>query len=123
MAGGPFKPVLLNSAVATRSLSARAPLVFLNACRSAGVSPEYSRMIGWAEQFMGAGAGAFVGTLWPVRSETASSFAELFYENLRAGDTLGIATQKARLSASKLGRMDPTWLAYSVYGDPDAVAA
>jgi hypothetical protein len=123
MSGGPFEPVLLNSAVATRSLSARTPLVFLNACRSAGVSPEYSRMIGWAEQFMGAGAGAFVGTLWPVRSETASNFAEHFYENLRAGDTLGIATQKARLSASKLGEMDPTWLAYSVYGDPDAVAA
>jgi len=38
MAGGPFVPTLLNRAVTTRSLAARSPLVFINACRSAGAA-------------------------------------------------------------------------------------
>ncbi|MFC3455017.1 CHAT domain-containing protein [Amycolatopsis speibonae] len=122
MSGGTFVPTLLNSAVVQRSLAPRNPLVFLNACRSAGAVPEYSRMMGWAQQFMAAGAGAFVGTLWPIRSETASRFAETFYQQLRAGDPLGAAAHKARLTASGQDEIDPTWLAYTVYGDPDATA-
>jgi len=41
-------------------------------------------MMGWASQFMAAGAGAFLGTLWPVRSSRASVFAEAFYAALVA---------------------------------------
>jgi ubiquitin-like protein Pup len=82
MAGGAFVPQLLNSAVARRRLADRSPLVFVNACRSAGVAAEYTRMMGWAGQFMAAGAGAFIGTLWPVRSTRASQYAEAFYAAL-----------------------------------------
>ena len=120
MADGAFVPQLLNSAVGRRCLAARSPLIFVNACRSAGVSAEYTQMMGWASQFMAAGAGAFVGTLWPVRSSRASSFAEAFYAVLMTGEDLGQATLTARKAAKD--DADPTWLAYSCYGDPTALA-
>ena len=120
MVDGAFVPQLLNSAVGRRCLAARSPLIFVNACRSAGVSAEYTQMMGWASQFMAAGAGAFLGTLWPVRSSRASLFAEAFYMALMAGEDLGRAT----LTARKVARdnADPTWLAYTCYGDPAALA-
>jgi ubiquitin-like protein Pup len=120
MAGGAFVPQLLNSAVAQRRLAARSPLVFVNACRSAGVAAEYTRMMGWAGQFMAAGAGAFIGTLWPVRSTRASLFAEAFYAALADGQNLGQASLAARVATRD--DADPTWLAYTTYGDPAAVA-
>jgi hypothetical protein len=121
MGGGPFVPGLLNRAVTTRSLAQRSPLVFINACRTAGAIPEYTRLMGWAEQFMAAGAGAFVGTLWAVRSDSALTFAEAFYDALLAGQTLGQAGRTARLTTAA-NVSDPTWLAYTVYGDPAAGA-
>jgi serine/threonine protein kinase len=119
MVGGALVPQLLNSAVGRRCLAARSPLIFVNACRSAGVSAEYTQMMGWASQFMAAGAGAFLGTLWPVRSSRASMFAEAFYAALVAGADLGRASLTARQATKDDG--DPTWLAYTVYGDPTAL--
>jgi len=121
MTGGPFVPGLLTSAAVQHSLAATSPLVFLNACRTAGTALEYSTMIGWAQQFMAAGAGAFVGTLWPVRSDSAGTFAESFYTHLQGGESLGRAALLARRTAVQDGP-DPTWLAYTVYGDPHAHA-
>ncbi|NKQ51439.1 CHAT domain-containing protein [Amycolatopsis sp. K13G38] len=121
MTGGPFVPALLNSAAVRRSLAAKSPLVFLNACRTAGTALEYGAMTGWAQQFMAAGAAAFVGTLWPVRSDCASAFAESFYRRLRENISLGRAALLARRDAAQDGP-DPTWLAYTVYGDPHAYA-
>lgn len=118
--GGPFVPALLNSAVARRALERSSPLVFINACRAAGVVPQYTQMLGWAQQFMGAGAGAFVGTLWAVRSDSAQRFAEAFYASLSAGEPLGAAAHQARCHAGH-DAADPTWLAYTVYGNPAAV--
>jgi hypothetical protein len=121
MVGGAFVPQLLNSAVARHCLADRSPLIFINACRSAGVSPQYTQMMGWASQFMAAGAGAFLGTLWPVRSSQASQFAEAFYTALVDGADLGQASLTARQETKD--DADPTWLAYSAYGDPAAVGA
>jgi hypothetical protein len=77
-------------------------------------------MIGWAGEFMGAGAGAFIGSLWPVRSAAAQTFAAEFYGAL-VGErkTLGAASLKAR-QAIAADEGDPTWLAYTVYGNPSA---
>ncbi|ONI79145.1 hypothetical protein ALI144C_25215 [Actinosynnema sp. ALI-1.44] len=120
MSGGDFRPRLLNSAVTGQTLAATSPLVFLNACRTAGAAPEYTRTTGWAQQFMAAGAGAFVGTLWPVRSDSALEFATIFYDELASGASLGMAAHYARgVSTNDDG--DPTWLAYTVYGHPSAV--
>lgn len=121
MGGGPFVPMLLNKAVTRQALADLHPLVFMNACRSAGAVPEYTQMMGWAQQFMAAGAGAFIGTLWAVRSESATMFAGAFYDALNGGSTLGEACQRARLEAAR-DVTDPTWLAYTAYGDPAAKA-
>jgi hypothetical protein len=118
---GAFQPVMLSAATVERSLARHRPLIFINACRSAGEVPQYTQMMGWAKQFMAAGAGAFVGTLWDIRSRSAAAFADGFYQRLADGRTLGQATHETRLDSAR-DAGDPTWLAYSVYGDPAATA-
>ena len=115
----PFTPTFLATAASDQTLAKTAPVVFINACRSLGQVPSYNRLDGWAEKFMRAGAGAFVGSLWEVTDEAARAFAEKLYQQLTMGDSLGSAVMTARRAiASEPG--DPTWLAYSVYGDPQA---
>jgi nucleoid DNA-binding protein len=114
-----FTPVMLETAKADRALARSKPFVFINACRSAGQAPTYTRLDGWALAFLEAGAAAFAGSLWAVRDETASGFAQTLYKHLDHGRTLGDAVLKTRRSARRSG--DPTWLAYSVYGDAHAL--
>lgn len=129
MAGGPFELAFLNPLKVRHTLREHAPLVFMNACRSAGTGEHYTQVTGWAQAFVQAGAGAFIGSLWEVRDSTASEFAEAFYAALLSTPksgvrkvTLGEAVQTARAAvADRAG--DPTWLAYTVYGSPGAVAA
>ncbi|MEV0719799.1 CHAT domain-containing protein [Asanoa sp. NPDC050611] len=121
MNGGAFIPDLLNPAVSAQALRERAPLVFLNACTSAADVPRYTDMMGFASQFMKAGAGAFVGTLWDVRSEPAGRFAEDFYTRL-ATMPLGEAAFAARRALRESDSADPTWLAYTIFGDPAATS-
>ena len=120
MADGPFRPGDLSLAVQRRGLAAASPLVFFNACRTAGEIPGLVQMMGWAKQFMGAGAGAFLGSLWAVRSSSARVFAEAFYQAfITERATLGAASLQARRAIADDGG-DPTWLAYTVYGNPAA---
>ncbi|MFI6623097.1 CHAT domain-containing protein [Streptomyces sp. NPDC050528] len=122
MADGHFTPRDLATAAQTHSLRAQQPLVFFNACRSAGEIPWFSDTLGWAQTFLKAGAGAFIGTLWPVRSDSAMRFAKTFYgQLLDAGQPLGQASLAARQAIRDLDG-DPTWLAYAVYGSPAATA-
>jgi hypothetical protein len=121
MDGGRFKPGLLAEANIRQLLAETGPLVFINACRSAGAAPTYTRMLGWAQQFMSSGAGAFIGTLWAVRTDSSARFATAFYESLAHGATLGAAALAARTTQQQ-DPLDPTWLAYTVYGDPFATA-
>ncbi|WSJ90912.1 CHAT domain-containing protein [Streptomyces sp. NBC_01304] len=123
MGDGPFDPIDLSSAAQIGSLRAHRPLVFLNACRSAGEIEWWSEALGWPQKFLEAGAGAFIGTLWSVRSDSALLFAETFYDQfLDAGESLGRASLAAR-QAVQNQRGDPTWLAYAVYGSPAARAS
>jgi len=46
-------------------------------------------------------------------------FAEELYRRLQRGSTLGDAVMAARQAAASTPD-DPTWLAYTVYGDPRA---
>jgi CHAT domain len=118
--GGPFRPSDLARAVQQRSLAAASPLVFFNACRTAGEIAGFVQLMGWAKQFMAAGAGAFLGSLWAVRSSSARTFADAFYQAFVArGQPLGVASLQAR-QAIVADDGDPTWLAYTVYGNPAA---
>ncbi|WP_433917432.1 CHAT domain-containing protein [Streptomyces canus] len=120
MGDGPFAPIDLAVAAQLRSLRADRPLVFFNACSSAGEISWFGATLGWAPQFLLAGAGAFIGTLWPVRSQSALHFADTFYDQLIThGKPLGQASLTAR-NAIRGQDGDPTWLAYAVYGSPAA---
>jgi hypothetical protein len=114
-----FTPTLLTIAVIQRALKRSAPTVFINACRSAGLAATYNRLDSWASKFLEAGAAAFVGSLWAVSDGAAREFAQEFYRQLQAGSSLGDAAMRSRQMAASQ-RDDPTWLAYTVYGDPRA---
>ena len=111
----PFEPVFLEQHVGRFT----APLVFLNACRTDGQAPLYTTVEGWAASFLRAGAGAFIGSLWEVVDTSASTYAQEFYRAAIGGDTLGEAARRAR-DAIRDNPGDPTWLAYTFYGDPAA---
>ena len=118
LGGSRFTPTDLETATINHALRESAPLVFLNACRSAGAAFGYSGLDGWAESFLRAGAGAFIGSLWAVNDFHAFTFAEHLYSLLKDGrQTLGEATSQARRALAARGGY-PTCLAYSVYGDP-----
>jgi CHAT domain/Sigma-70, region 4/Sigma-70 region 3 len=115
----PFTPTDMASAAINKVLARSAPTVFINACRSAGLNATYNRLDGWATKFLEAGAAAFIGSLWAVSDGAAREFAQELYGQLQAGSSLGQAVKCARAAAA--GQPDdPTWLAYTVYGDPRA---
>ena len=95
------------------------PLVFLNACHTAEAGFSLTRMGGWAERFVRAGASAFVGSLWEVNDTLAAEFAVKFYTELLAGQTLGDAFHAARAHIRAEDPANPTWLAYTLYADPN----
>jgi hypothetical protein len=114
-----FTPTLMSTAAINKVLARSAPTVFINACRSAGLNATYTRLDGWASKFLEAGAAAFIGTLWAVSDGAAREFAQELYGRLQARSSLGEAVKCAREAAASQPD-DPTWLAYTVYGDPRA---
>ena len=103
-----------------RGIRMRRPLVFLNACHSGQVALSLTGLGGWADKFFReARASAFVGTLWEVSDELAAEFAASFYTALAGGKTLGEALRAARQQIREKEKANPTWLAYSLYGDPN----
>jgi len=99
-------------------LKKRQSLVFLNGCETGRVAPVLTQWGGWPNVFLRAGAGAFVGSSWPVRDKPAAVFCETFYTALLNGKMLFEAAAAAREAAKNLG--DASWLAYKVYGHPRA---
>ena len=101
------------------------PMVFVNACHAGKIGFGLSKLGGWPERFVEAGAKVFIGSLWEINDELASRFAVEFYNRLfgLAGYspmTLGQAFRAARREIRGLDPANPTWLAYVLYGDPNA---
>lgn len=94
------------------------PAFFFNACEVGRQGWGLTRIGGWANRLISAGAGLFVAPLWSVSDGPALAFARAFYERLLAGATVAEAVRAGRLAARAEG--DPTWLAYSVYAHPNA---
>lgn len=115
-----LRPGDLHGPLATH-LSRRRPMVFLNACWAGRKGWSLTRLGGWAARWIGpCGCSAFIAPLWPVRDEAAVSFAWAFYEALAEGATLGQAALKARRQVHQEHPGDPSALAYTVYGHPNA---
>lgn len=98
------------------------PMVFLNSCNSGRGVPSLAPIEGWSRRFLDAGAGTFVGSQWEISSDSARGFSRAFYRHLVGGNSLGEAMRRARLQIRRASPGDPSWLAYSLYGDPDSRA-
>ncbi|KUL21589.1 CHAT domain-containing protein [Actinoplanes awajinensis] len=116
--GGRFDHRSLASAIGAENLAAVAPVVLFNGCDSATALKGIIEPSDWGRRFVAAGAGAFIGTLWPVTSGPATTFAESFHHTLvQPGSTVGQAMRAGRTAVrDKDG--DAAWLAYTLYGDP-----
>jgi hypothetical protein len=97
------------------------PLVFLNACQTARAEFSLVGIGSWAEKFISAQSGGFLGSLWEVDDRLAYLFTKAFYDGLMDGKTIGDAVREARLQIKD--DSNSTWLAYSIYADPLARAA
>lgn len=96
------------------------PIVFLNACESGRLDFRMSGLSGWAEQLVRqVRATAFIGTLWEVRDDLAAAFSVKFYAELLDGKTIGESFHAARLHVKALDETNPTWLAYTLYANPN----
>jgi CHAT domain-containing protein len=104
--------------VAKKKYASTTPLVFMNACTSAGKAPLFTDVSSWADRYLYSGAGAFVGSLWEVRDQSAPEFAAAFYQKLTSGGTLGEAVKAGREIIKANNPGDPTRLAYTLYGNP-----
>ena len=95
------------------------PIVVLNACQSGRSGYTLKGMGGFAEAFIDAGAGVFVGSSWSIADPPGISFTIWVYAQLvDARKPLATAAAAARKKAREDG--DATWLAYVVYGHPRA---
>jgi hypothetical protein len=94
------------------------PIVVFNACQVGRLGRQLTTTGGFARSFLGAGAGAFISSLWSVTDQPAREFTEQFYDSLRSGAPVSQAAIAARQAARAAG--DATWLAYVVYASPAA---
>ncbi|MEZ5784986.1 MAG: CHAT domain-containing protein [Xanthobacteraceae bacterium] len=116
------------------NLASLPSLAFFNACEAgrlrggssaARINPTMSteervrRGASFAEAFLRGGIANYLGTYWPVGDAAAKTFAETFYKQLLAGETLGAALKAGRHAI--LDARSPDWADYVLYGDPDFV--
>ncbi len=121
--GSVFRPVDLHGPVQTQ-IGRDRPLVLLNACGSGRQGWSLTRLGGWAHRWVRlCGCGAFIGPHWPVRDAAAYAFAQGLYTSLERQQSLGQAAMAARRAAREANPKNPSWLAYAVYGHPNAQVA
>ena len=105
----------------TQGIRKERPVVFLNACHGGKLEFTLTGTGGWAERMVNhVAATAFVGAYWEISDQLASLFSRTFYDELRGGATLSVAFHTARQTIRAVAPANPTWLAYTLYGDPNA---
>lgn len=113
---------------AAEFFGATRPLVFGNACatRDAAAQNDANERPPLARAFFRSGATNFVGSVAPIRKETALKFARTFYTALLGeGQEIGAALlhAKQRCSEDPAVSRDPSYLFYCLYGPPDTTYA
>ena len=99
-------------------------IVVLSACRSAnGAQLRGEGMLGLARSFFAAGAGAVVGSYWPVRDAQADAFFRLFYASLSRGETASGALRAAQRELRSRGYPAEIWAGFTVLGDATRLPA
>jgi len=121
MERGQYRPEPLRVTVAAQNFrvtSQPGPVVVLNACQTGRLGRQLASIGGFAQAFLGGGAGAFISSLWSVGDAPAGIFVQELYRQLLRGVTMAEAVKRAREEARRCG--DATWLAYTAYAHPDA---
>jgi len=105
----------------TQGIRKERPIIFLNVCHGGKLEFTLTGTGGWAERMVNhVAATAFIGAYWEINDRLASLFSRTFYDGLRNGVTLGAAFHQARMAVRADSPANPTWLAYTLYGDPNA---
>jgi hypothetical protein len=102
--------------------------VFLNACRVGHGGTTLTTTGGWPRRLVGdCGVGALLAPLFSVSDRSATAFAQAFYERLPScpsedGTPVMLAplVGEIRQLLREAFPDDPTWLAYALFGDPNA---
>jgi len=96
------------------------PLIFINACYGGRVEFSFTGLGGWAERMVNARAGAFIGAMWEVSDRLSLQFAKTFYTALlQDNKTIAESFRQAREEIRQLAPYNSTWLAYTLYADPE----
>jgi hypothetical protein len=100
--------------VATKLCAVAQPVVYLNACSVGNVGDTVGRAGGFASNFVTNGCSGVIAPLWPVNDYRSMEFAISLYSKLKLGRAIGEALQELREENAK----DPTYYAYTYFGDP-----
>ena len=100
---------------AAAKLTSGHPIVVLNAC-SVGMLKTIvaSRAGGFAAKCLERGCSGVVAAYWPIADGKAKEFALALYRKLKFGHSIGEALQELRAERTD----DPTYRAYTFFGDP-----
>ncbi|MFF2487580.1 CHAT domain-containing protein [Microbacterium sp. NPDC058062] len=96
----------------TSSSFEQGPLVFLNACQSTAVSPQFS--VNFATYFLDRGARTVIGTECDIATVFADEFGRAVFGEILRGVTVGAALLAVR--TQMLERGNPLGLAYGLHG-------
>jgi CHAT domain len=119
LSDAPLRPSDIRVAFGTNRKPQR-PLIFLNACYGGQAEFGFTGLGGWAERFVKANAGAFVGAMWEVSDRLALLFAKTFYTALlQDNQSIAESFRQAREEVRKDSPYNSTWLAYTLYADPE----
>ena len=97
-------------------------IVFSNACQSAKTDEwdidkiPANSSFGLANAFMHAGARHYIGTFGKIPDPSGGKFAQLFYDQLNASQSIGMALRNARQLLKE--NSSSIWANYLMYGDP-----
>ena len=107
------------SAADVFNLRLEGTLVTLSACETGrAVVTGGDELVGLSRGFLYAGASALVQSLWRVDDASTARLMELFYEQLRVGQTAGLALRAAQLwLTDETGGHPYLWAPFQLVGD------
>lgn len=101
-------------------LNLNSELIFLSSCESgSGGYLKGAGVLGLSRSLSYAGARRLILNLWPVRDQTSSFIAPLFYQNIMEGASKAEALRQAKIFYLNHHNSDPyLWGSFVLYGPP-----